>query len=419
MPHVKVKARPMARDKPTPAPKAAGEISLTPSNSLFWLTDAAGFDSLKCQGYTSLAQSPEVSTAVNTIARLVGAMTIHKMQHTTFQTDRGDVPADVRIRDRLSRIVDIEPNRYMSRSNWIQWIVRTLYLDGRGNAVVYPRTDRGEIRELIPIPSAFVALYPLGLWDYRIAINGREFDPGNLLHFALNPGSYYPWKGNGFTLTLSDVADSLRQAAATSKAFMSDKWKPSLIVRVDSFDEELKDPAKRQKILDSYVKPATPGEPWLIPGEQFEVQQVRPLTLSDLALADFVKLDKQTVAAILGVPAFILGVGEFKRDEWNNFIAATIMPLAQIIEQELTRKLIFSPDEFFRFNNRSLLNYSMDELIKAGSEMVDRMALRRNEWRDWMGLDPDPEMDELLALENYIPADRLGDQSKLTGGGET
>lgn len=419
MPHVKVKARPMARDKPTPAPKASGEISLTPSNSLFWLTDASGFDSLKCQGYTSLAESPEVSTAVNTIARLVGAMTIHKMQHTTFQTERGKVPADVRIRDNLSRIVDIEPNRYMSRSNWIQWIVRTLYLDGRGNAVVYPRTDRGEIRELIPIPSAFVALYPLGLWDYQIAINGREFDPNNLLHFVLNPGSYYPWKGNGFSLTLSDVADSLRQAASTSKAFMSDKWKPSLIVRVDSFDEELKDPAKRQKILDSYVKPATPGEPWLLPGEQFEVQQVRPLTLSDLALADFVKLDKQTVAAILGVPAFILGVGEFKRDEWNNFIAATIMPLAQIIEQELTRKLIFSPDEFFRFNNRSLLNYSMDELIKAGSEMVDRMALRRNEWRDWMGLDPDPEMDELLALENYIPADRLGDQSKLTGGGET
>ena len=419
MPHVKVKSRPMARDKPAAAQAAAGEISLTPSNSLFWLTDAAGFDSLKCQGYVSLAESPEVSTAVNTIARLVGAMTIHKMQHTTFRTERGEVPADVRIRDRLSRIVDIEPNRYMSRSNWIQWIVRTLYLDGRGNAVVYPRTERGEIRELIPIPPAFVALYPLGLWDYRIAINGREYDPANLLHFALNPGSYYPWKGGGFALTLSDVADSLRQAATTSKAFMSDKWKPSLIVKVDAFNEEMGTKAGRQAILEDYVKSGAAGEPWVIPGEQIDVKEVRPLTLSDLALADFVKLDKQTVAAILGVPAFILGVGEFKRDEWNNFIAATIMPLAQIIEQELTRKLIFSPDEFFRFNNRSLLNYSMDELIKAGSEMVDRMALRRNEWRDWMGLDPDPEMDELLALENYIPADRLGDQSKLTGGGET
>ena len=128
------------------------------------------------------------------------------------------------------------------------------------------------------------------------------------------------------------------------------------------------------------------------------------------------ELDKKTVATILGIPAFILGVGEFKRDEWNNFISSTIMPLAQIIEQELTKKLLTDPDLFFRFNNRSLLNYSMDELIEAGAEMVDRMAMRRNEWRDWMGLEYDPEMDELLALENYIPADRLGDQSKLTGG---
>lgn len=51
--------------------------------------------------------------------------------------------------------------------------------------------------------------------------------------------------------------------------------------------------------------------------------------------------------------------------------------------------------------------------------MVDRMALRRNEWRDWLGFAPDPDMDELLALENYIPADRLGDQGKLVGGGES
>ena len=57
-------------------------------------------------------------------------------------------------------------------------------------------------------------------------------------------------------------------------------------------------------------------------------------------------------------------------------------------------------------------------MVSAGAEMVDRMAMRRNEWRYCAGLPPDADMDELLALENYIPADRLGDQSKLTGGGE-
>lgn len=78
-----------------------------------------------------------------------------------------------------------------------------------------------------------------------------------------------------------------------------------------------------------------------------------------------------------------------------------------------------SPHYFFRFNSWSLYSYSITELVSAGAEMVDRMALRRNEWRSWVDMPPDPDMDELLALENYIPADRLGDQGKLVqNGGE-
>lgn len=387
----------MARDKP------AGRQSF-----LIGFADALGFDSLKCQGYVNLADSPEVSTAVNTIARLIGAMTIHLMQNS----ERGDV----RIRNALSDVVDISPNRYMTRSNFVQWIVRTLYLNGRGNAVVVPLTERGRLRELVPIPSAYVSLVQEGLWEYLVYINGREYRPENVLHFALNPDNFFPWRGSGFTVALSDVANNLKQAATTENSFMSSKWKPSLIVKVDALTDGMGNPVSREQFLSDYIQTQEAGQPWVIPSEQMQVQEVKPLTLSDLALADFVKLDKQTVATILGVPPFVLGVGTFNRDEWNNFIATTIMPIAQLIEQELTRKLVFAPNQFFRFNSRSLLNYSLDEIIKAGAEMVDRMALRRNEWRDWLGFEPDPEMDELLALENYIPADRLGDQRKLTGG---
>ena len=388
----------MARDKPR-AQDPPGYV---------WLTDQKGFETLKCQGYTSLADSPEVSTGVNTIARLIGAMTIHLMQN------RED--GDVRIRNPISDIVDIEPNRYMTRSNFIQWIVRTLFLQGRGNAVVFPLIEGGRLRELIPIPSAYVSLVQTDLWNYIVTINGREFLPDEVLHFVLNPDNFFPWKGAGYQVALADVANNLKQAATTENGFMSSKWKPSLIIKVDALFDELGNQISRTQLLEDYVQTTEAGQPWLIPAEQFQVQEVKPLTLSDLALADFVKLDKQTVATILGVPPFVLGVGDFKKDEWNNFISTTIMPIAQLIEQELTRKLLTAKDQFFRFNARSLHNYSMDELVKAGSEMVDRMAMRRNEWRDWMGLEPDPDMNELLALENYIPADRLGDQSKLVGG---
>ena len=404
------KVTPLARDRPVLHARDAQAEAAQISRSLLWLTDADGFSDLTCQGYVTLAQSPEVSTAVNTIARLVGSMTLYLMRNLA------DGRGDVRVFNELSRLVDIEPNRTMNRSNFIQWIVRTLYLEGRGNSVAWPRTRNGQISELIPIPAALTAFVPDGMWGYRVEINGALFNPDEVLHFVLNPGSWYPWRGEGYTLSLADVANNLKQAAATEKGFMQSKWKPSLIVKVDALADEFSTAAGRQKLLDQYVRNSEAGEPWLIPADAFDVKDVKPLSLSDLALADFVELDKKTVAKILGVPAFVLGVGEFRRDEWNSFISTTIMPLAQIIEQELTRKLLLEPDMHFKFNSRSLYNYDLRDMATVADEQYVRGIMTGNEVRDWIGLSPMDGLDELIILENYIPRGMIGEQSKLTGG---
>lgn len=375
--------------------------------SVAFLTESRWGD-LECLGYTSLSQNPEIATAVDTIARLISSMTIHLMENTE--------DGDIRIRNELSRKLDINPNDNMTRSSFIHWVVRVMMLEGNGNAVVYPEFRRGYLQNLQPIPPAFAAFVPNG-WGYKVIISGREYDPDDVLHFRLNPGSYYPWLGDGYRVALADVANNLKQAAATEKGFMSSKWKPSIIVKVDALTEEFASAAGRKKLLEDYAMSGEAGEPWLIPSEQFSVEQVRPLTLSDLALADFVQLDKRTVAAILGVPPFVLGIGDFHRDAWNNFINSTIMPIAKSMEQELTKKLLYTPNWFFRFNSWSLYSYSINEMVSAGAEMVDRMALRRNEWRSWVNMPPDADMNELLALENYIPQDRLGDQGKLVQNG--
>ena len=368
------------------------------------------WDTLECMGYTTLAHNPEIVAAVDTIARLIGSMTIHLMENTK--------DGDVRIRDELSRKVDINPNSNMTRSNFIHWIVKSLFLDGNGNVIVWPDTRRGILRDLNPVPPSVVSFLPDG-WGYKVVLNGKEYSPDKLLHFVMNPSGNTPWKGEGYRVVLADVANNLKQAARTEKGFMESKWKPSIIVKVDALVEEFSSPEGRKKLLDSYASSAEVGEPWLIPSEQFSVEQVKPLTLSDLALSDMVTLDKKTVASIIGVPSFVLGVGTFNRDEWNNFINSQIMPIARMIEQELTKKLLYSPNRFFRFNSWSLFSYSITELVSAGSEMVDRLALRRNEWRSWVNMPPDPEMNELIALENYLPASKLGDQKKLIqDGGE-
>lgn len=381
------------------------------SRTMSWLCSHEAFDTLTCQGYTSLDHNPEIITGVNKIAKLIGAMTIHLMQNT----DNGDI----RVKNELSRKIDINPNTNMTRAAFVQWIVTTLFLYGDGNAVVYPQFRRGYLRDLKPVPAAMTSFIPDGIWDYKVLINGAEYSPDEVLHFVLNPGNYYPWRGQGLQVALMDVANNLKQAAATEKGFMQSKWKPSIIVKVDALTEEFASPEGRSKLLADYIDTSRVGEPWMIPAEQFQVEQIKPLSLSDLALADMVQLDKKTVASILGVPPFVLGVGDFHREEWNNFINSTIMPIAQMIEQELTKKLLYSPDLYFRFNPRSLYNYELRDMAAIADDQYIRGIMSRDEVRDWIGLPPASNEEDLIILENYIPVGMIGDQKKLVqNGGE-
>ena len=364
------------------------------------------FSDIKCSGYVALADSPEVVAGVDKIANLIASMTIYLMRN-------GD-DGDVRVKNELSRKIDINPCKYITRYQLMQWIVRTLYLYGKGNAVVYPRTEQGYLRELVPCPNTLVCFIPKPD-GYEIMIDGRNYQPDEVLHFRLNPDNYYTWRGRGVKVLLKDVANNLKQAQETEASFMSSNWKPSLIVKIDALVDELASPESRQKFVDQYLETSQAGQPWLIPADQLEVEQVRPLSLSDLALADFVELDKKTVASILGVPPFVLGVGTYSKDEWNNFINSTVMPLALSIQQEMTKKLLLDPSLYFKFNSRSLYAYDLTELANVADEQYIRGLMTGNEVRGWLGLDPLEGLNELVILENYIPLNSIADQNKLGG----
>lgn len=378
-----------------------------PKTQSIAICNEGNFKNLTCSGYRTLAQSPEISAGVDRIADLIGTMTIHLMENS----ENGDV----RVKNELSKKIDTEPYSKSTRATFMKWIVRTLFLGGSGNAVVYPITRNGFIEDLRPIPSSIASFVNAGMWDYRVLINGEEFDPDNVLHFVLNPDSLYPWKGQGYKTTLSAVANNLKQAAATEKGFMESNWKPSLVIKVDAMTDEFSGKEGRDKLLEEYIETES-GKPWIIPADQFEVEQVKPLTLSDLALSEFVELDKRTVASILGIPSFVLGVGDFKRDEWNNFITSKIMPVAQIIEQELTKKLLINPSWYFKLNPRSLYNYDLKDMAAIADDQYVRGIMTGNEVRDWLGMSPLDGLDDLIILENYIPRGMIGDQNKLQGG---
>lgn len=367
-------------------------------------------DTICVPGYTSLDKCPEILTGCRRIAELIGSITIHLMNNT----EQGDV----RIVNELSKMIDITPMPNMTRSTWVQAFVMTMLLQGRGNAIVLPHTSRGYLRSLEPISASRVSWEPVGWSDYNVYIDGKKYRPDDVLHFVYNPDPLYLWKGRGINVSLKDIANNLKQAEATKKGFLESKWKPSVIVKVDAMTDAFSTPEGRNKILDEYIRMDGDGKPWIIPGEQIDVETIRPLTLADLAISDTVEVDKRTVAAVLGVPPFLVGVGEYNKNAWNAFIQSTIRPIALSIAQEMTKKLILSPNWYLKFNTLSLMDWDLQTIANVFGNLSDRGFVTGNEVRDRIGMSPAEGLDEYRVLENYIPIDMTGLQKKLIQGEE-
>lgn len=373
----------------------------------FLLSDNA-YDMLCIPGYTSLDKCPEVMTAARRIAETISMMTI--------QIFKNEDEGDVRIIDELSRKIDINPCEYLTRKTWMEAIIMNLLLYGNGNSVVQVSTRNGFLESLEPIPSQQVSFYENGR-SYYVKINGVDFSPDEILHFVQNPDPYYPWKGRGVSISLKEIANLVRQGRHTEKGFLENP-KPSIIVKVDAMTDEFSSKKGREKLLEEYVKSTRDGDPWMIPAEQFEIEQVKPFTLSDLAIADNMKINKELIASIFGMPAFLLGVGEYKKEAWNNFINTTIKTICIGIQQELTKKLIISPERYIKFNYTSLLDWDLATISSVYGSLSDRGFVTGNEVRDKIGMSPRKDLDELRVLENYIPVDKTGLQKKLKGSDE-
>ena len=183
---------------------AANQVAL-------WLTN----DDICCSGYTRLSDNPEIVTACLRIAELIGSMTIRLMANTE--------EGDKRIKNELSRMIDITPYKTMTRKEWMTAVVMNLILHGDGNSVIVPHTKDGLLTGLEPISANRVSFVPVGnsYDDYRVNIDGIPRRPEDLIHITYNPDAIYPWKGKGITVQLKDVANNLKQANKTKSGFAS------------------------------------------------------------------------------------------------------------------------------------------------------------------------------------------------------
>ena len=103
------------------------------TNDLLGLYLGGSLDDLSVCGYTSLLQSPDVAAAISPAAEIIGSTTIYLMRNT----DNGDV----RVKNALSRFLDVTPYALGTRKTLMEWIVTTML--AYGNAYVLPVTQGG------------------------------------------------------------------------------------------------------------------------------------------------------------------------------------------------------------------------------------------------------------------------------------
>jgi HK97 family phage portal protein len=320
---------------------------------------------------------------------------------------------DIRLKNELAKKVDVYPNNYMIRKNFIYKVVADMLT--HGNSVVEP-THEGMILDNLTILDINRIIFNGDMQSYSIQHGLQVRDPNELLHFVLIPDDLLPFKGQGFIPIVKDTIANLVQANTTKTGFLQSKWRPSLIIKVESDAEGMQVQEERKKILNSYVGDTENGEPWIVPASEIDVKEIRPLSLQDLAIQESITLDKRAVASAFGIPSFMVGVGNFNKDEYNNFINAVIMPIAKSIEQEMTKKLVYSPNWYFKFNAKSLMQYDLNDLTSHVKEMVAGGMLNRNEGRNAFDYSPVEGLNEYVVLENYIPVEDVGNQKKLKGG---
>lgn len=356
-------------------------------------------------GYHRLIDAPEVAACINRISAIISSAPIHLIENTK--------KGDVRIHDGMSRLVDIDPwPGVMTRANWVDWIVATMLGSSDGEAFVLPELEGGHFSRLLPMPGA-VALPLENPSGYYVWWRGRRYHPTEVLHFRLFADPDQPWKGRGYRVQLRQVVDALANADAIKKSLTSPDYKPPLCVFVNT-DSDYSKEAKREQFRELYLADARDGKPWILPADLVKIEQVKPLTLADLAIKDTVELDKRTVASIFGAPPHFVGIGNYDAKAHNGFVRSEIIHLAVTIEQQLTQKLLENPKRYYKIGRRKLYDYDLKTLIDIDNSMADRGYLNGDEVREDADRDP-AGLTEYKVLENYIPYNMSGQQQKLTG----
>ena len=336
----------------------------------------------------NLYQSDIIRSCIRPFYRAIGKLSATHV--------RGTGPEMKVFPDAYMRMLLEEPNPYMSGQVLQEKLAAQFALNN--NAFAYVNRDgNGYAMEIYPIPAVGVeAIYDAhGLLFLRFTmLNGKTvtFDYADVIHIRQD---YY--NNDVFGESNNEVLTQLMEIVTTTDQGIVKAIKNSSVIKwLLKFKSALRpeDIQKQTKqFVDNFLKIDTESEESSTAGAagtdtKADVEQVKP--------TDFVPASSQMEKTVERIYNFF-GTNEkiiqskFNEDEWNAYYESVIEPFAKQYSGELTRKL-FSRRERSMGNKivcagNSLQYASM--LTKLNLfQMVDRGALKPNEWREVMNMGP-------------------------------
>lgn len=313
----------------------------------------------------------------------------------------------------LYRVLNAQPNNYMSSFVFRRCMMESLLVDG--NAYASKQFDqRGNITALHPLQPELVTPF----WDeetktVKYEIDGEDYPTDIVLHI---PGLGYDGiKGKSpLRVAAETISMGLTQQEYAAR-FYSQGITPGGILtteqvlkkdQVDTIREELENNggvtnAHRPLIMHS--------------GMRYQTLAINPV---DAQLIDSLKFTVEEISRIFGVPLRKLQTSSAPETERDNisFIQDSILPWLCLMEQEFDRQLLTSRDikqgYTVGFVTQGLYRADIKSQAEALNLYRNNGVLTGNEARDMIGLQPHPDGDHLLANGNLRPVRELANEGR-------
>jgi HK97 family phage portal protein len=316
-------------------------------------------------------------------------------------------------------ILNIRPNRYMTKVEFLECLILNLVTSG--NAYVAIERVAGRIVSLLPLMSSQVTteLLPDGtvIHKYYSGQDVKVYSSETIWHIKLF--------GNGI-IGLSPLAharQSLGIAIASENRLSSiykNGGKPTGILTIDKVLSE----QQRNSIRKSMAELAESNSDNLFVLEAGMNYQAISMTPEDIELLASRRFQLEDVARFIGVPSVLINDtsgstvwGSGIQQIIEGFYKLNLRPYLERIECS-ARLHLLKPEESrqweFEFNFDALLRMDIVERLKAYKEGINGGVLTPNEARTMEGWPEKPGGDQLLVQGAMIPLTMAG-KTKQTG----